>query len=257
MRFPRIIVLIVVVISLIYVSSEADPFSYHIGFYGSGFPPIYEIEQDGYPGISFYIRFTGFDIKPCIYCFYCPPPPLVYYVRVLWQNPNDPGGDPECWIPAFGAYAFYGDYGFFHTEVFLGTGSITLLDPDPDWPEYYDPCCWSPLKCEGNTWQIKTWPVVSGVYRVELYKWIYDWTFCSWCYGCQAHKFCPWWGPEGHFAFVYSHTKKVTNESHDFTALNRLFYVSADNQDTLYDRSTMEVMREYDIVCQIHTTKRI
>jgi len=213
-----------------------------------------ETTYEGIPAISVKVVLDNFPIKPCEACWNCGPPGPQFWVEIERQNPN---GGTECWLRTFGVWGgMYGLDSWFYIVpwIYFGNGSIELLNPGQPG---IDTCCYFPLKFEGSTWEIKTWPVVSGNYKVELYKWIEDWTFCWWCYDCLKHKFCPWWGPEEHFVLVASHIKKITNQSNDFTALTNLYYVSADNQDTLYNGSTMEVMKEYDIVCQIHTTKRI
>jgi hypothetical protein len=68
-------------------------------------------------------------------------------------------------------------------------------------------------------------------------------------------EFCSW--GQGWWHFVQETTIEIKNETNDFTALSDIFYVSADDRDTLYDGATMEVMKEYDIVCRIHSTKKI
>jgi hypothetical protein len=105
--------------------------------------------------------------------------------------------------------------------------------------------------CSGAVWEIFTFPVVSGMYRVDLYSIDYpEWNLgeCPWCIDCSAYKPCEY-GPSS-AEFVTSDYVKVNNEAIDYLAFTDLFYVSSDDQDTVRSGSTMEVAKEYDIVCR-------
>jgi hypothetical protein len=198
-----------------------------------------ETTWNGLPAISVKVHLNGFPIKPCDTCPYCAPPPVSFVVGIAWQNPNDPGGDPNCWIPTFAAYAQYGL--FYISRVYRGNGSITLLDPGQPG---VDTCCYM-LKCSGSTWEIISWPVLSGMYKVEL----------PGCGDCTQWKPCDWGPPS--YKLIDKKSKKINNQAADFLAFSDLFYVSSDDQDTLFSGATMEVAKEYDIVCRIHTSKSI
>ena len=251
MRFSKIIIMTLFSILLLSLTAQAS-FTHPLCFYGWPF----EITKDGFPGIGFIVNFGGLDPSPCYICPACEQPPLYLVVRVSWQNPNDPGGDPECWIPTFFGYAFYDRY-WCGGRILQGTGSIRILNPT-GWgsPDF---CCFGPVRCSGSSWKIETWPVVSGIYKIQLYTFRFsdwpDYDRCPWCPDCSKFLWCGWESTQ--LVLVGERYIKVNNPANDFTALSDLFYVSADDRDTLYDGATMEVMKEYDIVCRIHTTKRI
>ena len=218
-----------------------------------------EVNYENYTGMEFKISFGGFKLKPCDYDIKCIPPPVMFFVQVLWQNPNDLTRDPNCWIPVYVGFAAYGPGGgpgggYIHN--IHGIGSIELLNPD----HYGDPdccCCYCPLRCERSYWKVSTWPLVSGIYKVKLYKFNYpEFEVCSWCFDeYLPPKLCEWGWPQG--AFVAQRELKVKSQLSDYGEFMQLYFLSADGQDSVFNGYTLKVMDDYNAVCKIITTRRI
>lgn len=218
-----------------------------------------EVNYPNYTGMEFKISFGGFKLKPCDFDTKCIPPPVMFFVQVLWQNPNDLTGDPECWIPVYVGLAAYGPGdgpGGGYIRNIHGIGSIELLNPD-HWGDFGCCCCYYPLRCERSYWKVSTWPLVSGIYKVKLYKFNYpEFEVCTWCFDeYLPSKICEWGWPQG--AFVAKRGLKVESELSDYGEFMQLYFLSADGQDSVFNGYSLKVMDDYNAVCKIITTRRI
>ena len=243
-RFVFIIVMVLIVF-FNHNNSKAQ-FDYSLKFYQYPVATIYE----GQPAMKFFVNFGGYLYKPCSYC-YCITPPLEFIVEVLWQDPNDPGGDPNCWIPVFQVLAHYDRGGeLFAFPEKQADGIINLLNPNPD---ETDRCCYYKINCEGNTWEIYVWPLTSGTYKINLYKGVFpQFHFCYFC--CDLwwpFKSCPW-GP-GVWKLADKRSIDIKSQANDFVVFSELYFITPDNSDTLYSGSTLRIFDEYDVVCKILT----